>query len=427
MSHYAVVAPPLYSHVRALEALAQALIARGHRVTFIQQFEARELLKDARVGFHAVGAASHPAGSLARTLHLLANPSGLSIRAVIADLANTTDMLCRELPAVLEKLGVDGLIVDQMEAAGGLVAEASGLPFVSVACALPINREPGLPLPVMPFDYATDDRARRLYEASKKIYDWLMRGHGRIIAAHARRFGLPPRHALHDCLSPLAQISQTIPEFDFPRATLPACFHAVGPLRPLTTAAGQQPSLLPDPARPRVFASLGTLQGHRYGLFRTLARACRSIDAELLIAHCGGLDAAQAEKLKAHGATYVTDFADQHQMLRQAQVVITHGGLNTVMDAVASQTPVLAVPIAFDQPGVAARVVCSDIGRRVSRFAGSDTVADHLNLLLSDERYRQQMAALHPYLQQAGGVELAADIIERALCGQRPVVAEAAC
>lgn len=427
MSHYAVVAPPLYSHVRALEALAQALIARGHQVTFIQQFEASELLKDTRVGFHAVGAASHPAGSLTRTLHLLANPSGLSIRAVIADLANTTDMLCRELPAVLEKLGVDGLIVDQMEAAGGLVAEASGLPFVSVACALPINREPGLPLPVMPFDYATDDRARRLYDASKKIYDWLMRGHGRIIASHARRFGLPPRHALHDCLSPLAQISQTIPELDFPRATLPSCFHAVGPLRPLTTAACQQPFLTPNPARPRIFASLGTLQGHRYGLFRTLARACRSIDAELLVAHCGGLDPAQAEKLKGHGATYVTDFADQHQMLRQAQVVITHGGLNTVMDAVASQTPVLAVPIAFDQPGVAARVVCSGIGRRVSRFAGSDTVAHHLNLLLSDERYRQRMAALHPYLQQAGGVELAADIVERALRGQRPVVVEAAC
>lgn len=425
MSHYAIVAPPLYSHVRAQEALAQALIARGHRITFIQQADARALLSDPRIGFCAVGAASHPAGSLARTLHLLANPSGLSIRHIIADLASTTDMLCRELPLALEKLSIDGVIVDQMEAAGGIVAEALGLPFVSVACALPVNREPGMPLPVMPFDYATDERARRLYDASKTIYDWLMRGHGRVIARHARRFGLSPRSALHDCLSPLAQISQTLPEFDFPRKALPACFHAVGPLRPTMNVVDPPfPRSTQSPARPLIFASLGTLQGHRYSLFRTLARACRRLNAELLIAHCGGLNAAQAERLKAHGATYVTDFADQHRMLRQAQVVITHGGLNTVMDAVVSRTPVLAVPIAFDQPGVAARVVYNGIGRRVSRFASSSTVAHHLKLLLSDESYLRNMSALQPSLQRAGGVELAADIVARTLCAQRSVIAE---
>lgn len=60
MSHYAVIAPPLYSHVRALEALAQALIARGHRVTFMQQAEARTLLGDARIGFYPLGELSHP-------------------------------------------------------------------------------------------------------------------------------------------------------------------------------------------------------------------------------------------------------------------------------------------------------------------------------------------------------------------------------
>ncbi|WP_312239907.1 glycosyltransferase [Pantoea sp.] len=425
MSHYAVVAPPLYSHVRALEALAGALIARGHQITFVQQADAQTLLNDKRIGFYAVGAETHPAGSLAATLRLLANPSGLSIRRIIADLAATTDMLCRELPVALEKLNIDGLIVDQMEAAGGIVAEALGLPFVSVACALPVNREPGVPLPVMPFDYATDERARRLYEASKKVYDWLMRGHGRIIALHARRFGLSPRDALHNCLSPLAQISQTIPELDFPRQTLPACFHAVGPLR-LAPAADDQPGFLPSQsARPLIFASLGTLQGHRYGLFRTLARACRRVDAELLIAHCGGLSEAQAARLKAHGAAHVTDFANQQQMLRQAQVVITHGGLNTVMDAIVNRTPVLAVPIAFDQPGVAARVTYHGLGRRVSRFAGSDAVAHNLKQLLYDERYRNNMAALRPAIQRAGGVELAADIVERALCERRAIIAEA--
>lgn len=416
MSHYAVIAPPLYSHYQALQALALALIARGHRITFVHQPDARSLLKDSPIGFMPVGEATHPSGSLARTLQLAAHPSGVSIFRLISDMSRTTDMLCRELPSALNKLSIDGLIVDQMEAAGGLVAEAMGLPFVSVACALPVNREPGLPLPVMPFALGKDARALKLYDASSRVYDWMMRGYGRTIALHARAFGLSPRHALHECLSPLAQISQTLSELDFPRHALPDGFHAVGPLRSGQTSFAVHWPV--DHMRPVVFASLGTLQGHRFRLFKTIARACRSLDLQLLVAHCGGLNAAQAEQLHAHGATFVTDFVDQHAVLQQAQVVITHGGLNTVVDAIASATPVLAIPIAFDQPGVAARLIWHRLGRRASRFASATMLADDLRDLLGDPGYQQRMSALQPAIEQAGGVLRAAIIVEQAL--ERP-------
>ncbi|EKM0372456.1 glycosyltransferase family 1 protein [Cronobacter turicensis] len=422
MSHYAVITPPLYSHVHAMQALAQALIARGHRITFIQQAEARTLLDDPRIGFYPVGEASHPPGSLARTLRLTAHPGGPAILSLINDLARTTDMLCRELPDALTRLGVDGLIVDQMEAAGGIVADALGLPFVSVACALPVNREAGLPLPVMPFRYAQTPRARKIYQTSQQVHDWLMGRQGKVIAHHAQRLGLSPRRGLHDCLSPLAQISQTLSALDFPRHAPPPCFHAVGPLRPPLPPVAETAQ---DTARPRVFASLGTLQGHRYGLFRTIARACRDADVELLVAHCGGLNDAQAKALTASGATQVTAFTDQPLALSQSQAVITHGGLNTVMDAIASATPLLVVPLAFDQPGVAARVEHCGIGQRVSRFAGRHTFARKLKTLLGDTNARTRLAAMQRALAQAGGAVRAAQITEQALDERRPVFAQA--
>lgn len=421
MSHYAVIAPPFYSHVRALEALACELIGRGHHVTFIQQAEAHALRGDARVGFYAVGVHSHAPGSLARTLALAAHPSGFGIFRLIDALAETTAMLCHELPAALEALAVDGLIVDQMEPAGALVAEALGLPFVSVACALPVNRDETIPLPVMPFRYATGRRSRRLYAASTGVYDWLMRRQGNVLARYARQSGLGERRALHECLSPLAQISQTLPGFDFPRR-LPACFHGVGPLRQRSPAPERSGAIT---GPPHIFASLGTLQGHHYRLFRTMAQACRRINARLLIAHCGGLNTAQVNALKSRGAA-VTDFADQPAALRQSQVVITHGGLNTVMDAIASSTPILAMPLAFDQPGVAARVAYHGFGRRVSRFVTSAALAEHLEALLNDPRYRQRLAALQPQLRQAGGASFAAKVVEQALGAKRPVLAGAA-
>lgn len=422
MSHFGVVAPPFYSHFQAMQALAAVLIDRGHRVTFFHQADARRWLTDQRIGFQGLGLDSHPPGSLKQALHKAAHPSGpLGLRSIIKQLSATTAMLCAQLPAALTGQGVDALLCDQMEAAGGLVAEGLGLPFVSVACALPVNREPGLPLPVMPFAFGTDEYHRRMYQGSTQVYDWMMRPLSRVLHDASRRLGVPVRTGLHECLSPLAQISQTLTEFDFPRRHLPGHFHAVGPLRlPRTAEAGLWPV---DPQRPFVFASLGTLQGSRFAMFKQIAIACRQLDAQLLIAHCGGLGIIEERRLEHIGATWVTDFAPQQWALEKADVVVSHGGLNTVMDAVAAGTPMLILPIAFDQPGVAARVSHSGIGLQLSRRAKAPRIAAHLQRLLAHPPER--LDAMARSLALAGGVQRAAEIVEAAVIGRRPVLPEA--
>jgi MGT family glycosyltransferase len=419
MAHFGVVAPAFYSHFNALEALGGELAARGHRVTFLHRPDARQYVRDARIGFEALGAASHPPGSLAESLKRAANPGGpLGLRRVILDMAASTDMLCRELPRAIEQLGIDAIVADQMEAAGGLVAEGLGLPFVSVACALPVNREPGIPLPVMPFAFEDSERARKIVEGSTRVYDWMMGPHGRSIAANAARFGLSARHGLHECLSPLAQVSQTVEDFDFPRRALPAHFHHVGPLRApgIQNVPGQARMPAIDAGRPFVFASLGTLQGQRFGLFRRIAHACRELDVQLLIAHCGGLDAAQEQALAQAGATWVCAFAPQQAVLARADAVISHAGSNTVMDAIAARTPILALPIAFDQPGTASRVVHAGIGLKASpQFASSGHLAKLLKRLLDESGFASRLEALSGSVSASGGAPRAADIIETAL------------
>lgn len=419
MSHFGVIAPPFYSHFQAMQALAQVLTDRGHRVTFFHQVDARRWLSDPRIGFHALGQASHPPGSLQRTLHQAANPSGpLGLMAIIRQLSETTAMLCAQLPAALGQEQVDALICDQMEAAGGLVAQGLGLPFVSVACALPVNREPGVPLAVMPFAFGTDEYSQRMVQGSTQVYDWLMKPLRRVLHKASRQYGMAAPEGLHDCLSPLAQISQTIAGFDFPRRQLPAHFHPVGPLR---SSSAQERGLWPvDPQRPFIFASLGTLQGSRFGMFRQIAAACRQIDAQVLIAHCAGLGSIQERLLLQDGATWVTDFAPQQWALEQADAVVSHGGLNTVMDAVAARTPMLIMPIAFDQPGVAARVSYRGLGLQLSRRARASRIADHLRRLLTHPR--SQLDDLAHQLSQAGGAPRAADIVEAAVATRRPVL-----
>ncbi|TDX31689.1 zeaxanthin glucosyltransferase [Modicisalibacter xianhensis] len=419
--HVGIVAPPFPSHYRALQALAAELIERGHRVTFIDRADAARWLDDSRIGFHTLGHVSHPSGSLSRLLRLAASPgSPWGLLRLIRELAANTDMLCRELPEALGTLGIDLLLCDQMEAAGGLVAEAAGLPYVSVACALPVNREPGIPLPVMPMAFGQGSRYIKMYASSERVYDVLMSPLRRAIAVNAETFGLPPRDGLHECLSPYAQISQTVPGFELPRRALPAHFHHVGPLRP--PAMNQGALALPAAeGRPLVFASLGTLQGHRYRLFRRIARACRHLDVQLLLAHCGGLSAHQALALEREGASWVTDFAPQRAALERADAVITHGGLNTVMDALSTRTPMLVLPIAFDQPGVAARIEHAGVGLRASpTFAGTRSLAGELHELLHDGRFTAPLERLGAQVDAAGGVPAAADIVENTFAGAVP-------
>ncbi|WP_028694293.1 glycosyltransferase [Pseudomonas cremoricolorata] len=412
MSHFAVIAPPYPSHYQALQAVAGQLLERGHQVTFFHQADARQWLDDPRIGFCALGASSHPPGSLQQALHLAARPHGpLRLRRLIRQLAETSAMLCRELPDALRAAKVDAVLCDQMEVAGSLIGEALGLPRISMACALPVNREAGLPLPVMPFGPGHD---LRLYRGTEQVHDWLMTPLQQVIDEVCQRHQLPGRQGLHGCLSPLAQISQTLAAFDFPRQHLPAYCHATGPWR-RSTAAGAE-WVLSD-QRPLVFASLGTLQGHRFGLFMRIVRACRTLNVQLLLAHCGALDADQQAQLRNNGATWVTDFAPQQWAVQAAQVVISHGGLNTVLDAVAAHTPLLVLPIAFDQPGVAARVAYHQLGAVLPRWASSRRIAAALRPLLAGPC--AGAGTLDQALGQAGGAQRAAELIESAVASDR--------
>lgn len=424
MLHFAVLAPPFISHIRALEALASELLTRGHRISWVHQADVRPLLREPRIGFRSVGALTHPVGSLAATLARAASPGGpLGLRRVIQDVAAATDMLCREAPAALQDLGVDAVIADQMEAAGGLVAGALKLPFVSVACALPVNREPRVPLPVMPWAFAQDARAEQLNEGSARVHDWLMAPHARVIASHAQAFGLPAHQTVADCLSPLAQISQATAGLDFPRRHLPAHFHHVGPLRP---PPDTEPALnlpLKDGQR-FVFASLGTLQGGRFALFRRIARACQSLNVQLLVAHCGGLDTSQEASLAQAGATWVTGFAPQRAALARADAVCTHAGLNTVLDACVAGTPMLALPIAFDQPGVAARVAYAGSGLRLwPTLASVSALRAGLKRLFDEPAFAAGAQSIGREIAQAGGAARAADLVLQAIQSGRPVLA----
>src|SRR5262249_20878000 len=112
--------------------------------------------------------------------------------------------------------------------------------------------------------------------------------------------------------------------------------------------------------RPLIYASLGTMQNGSESIFRTIAEGCAGLDAQLVISLGGGLDPARLGVLE--GDPVVVLYAPQLEILKRAAVVITHAGLNTVLESLAEGVPLVALPLGNDQPGVAARVAARGAG-----------------------------------------------------------------
>ena len=156
-----------------------------------------------------------------------------------------------------------------------------------------------------------------------------------------------------------------------------------------------------------------TAQKH---IFRTIAEACAGLRVQLVLSLGGGLNPARLGVLL--GDPFVVSYAPQLQLLKRAAAVITHAGLNTVLESLAEGVPLVAIPQGNDQPGVAARVAAKGVGiviprRKLSvsrlRNAQPDPVLEETG------NTEQPHGTLQTAMQKINGLETAVDIIEDAL------------
>jgi zeaxanthin glucosyltransferase len=409
--HFGIISPPVPGHLHPFGALGRELIARGHRVTLVHVPDLANRAEAEGLEFAVVGISDFPVGSLATSLRQLATLNGLAaLRFTIGEIRKTTEILCRDAATAIQAAKIDVLLVDQTEPAGGAISEYLGLPFVTICNALALNREPDVPPPFTPWNYHSRWWARIRNAAGHAVFDRLMRSITEVVNAHRARWKLPKLHTLSDSFSRLAQISQQISAFDFPRRALPSNFHYVGPIRrPYGKIDFPWEHL---DGRPLVYASLGTLQNRKEQLFRYFAVACSQLNLQLVLAHGGGLDEAFIASLPRN--TIAVSYAPQLEVLAHAQLTLTHAGLNTVLDSLTFGVPLLAVPIAFEQPAIASRVRWCDVGEVIPY---ADVTADRLRKIIeqmqANPKYSNNAKSIQRSISEAGGVRRAADLVEK--------------
>jgi MGT family glycosyltransferase len=263
------------------------------------------------------------------------------------------------------------------------------------------------PTPSASWGFRGDEQGVKRNAGGYRIADMLMRPIRKVLEQQAAAWGVDLAQV--DAGSPLLQVAQCPPGLDFPRATLPASFRYCGPFR----GSGAADVTLPSD-RPLVYCSLGSLQGNRPRLFAAMSRACAELGARAVVAHGGLLSEAAARALP--GDPIASAYWPQTSVLPRCSAALLHGGFNTVLDALAAGVPVGVRPLAFEQPGTAARVAHSGAGLVITGgLLGAAKFRKALTALLQQGSYRQAAARASGEMSRLGGAAFAADLADEAL------------
>ena len=153
----------------------------------------------------------------------------------------------------------------------------------------------------------------------------------------------------------------------------------------------------------------------RLDVFRTFVAAlAKHKDLQLVLSVGDHVDSRQIGPVPSNAI--IVKRVPQLELLKQASVCITHAGLNTVLESLTQGVPQVAIPVTFDQPGVAARIADKKTGVVTSL---DKLTADHLltllNEVINNPIYRDNARKLQTTIAKTNGLSVAADLVEDSL------------
>jgi zeaxanthin glucosyltransferase len=411
------VSLPLTGHVNPMIGLARKMRSRGHEISFIGFPDIGPVICAADLKFVSFGEKEFPEGSAAGSTAPISKLRGFeAMGGFAASLSRAYfKAACEHLPRVLAENGVEALVLDMSYRYLELVPLSLGMPYAQVWNILPIDGSGTTPpcLVSRPYEDTAEARVRNVEDLKAMgAYVAYMQ---EAAADYARSVGLDIDWSdPTPSVSKLAVVAQAPKEFDFPVNPWPPQFHYTGPF---FDDAAREPVPFPWEkldGRPLVYASLGTLVNGIESIYKTILSALGKLpDVQAVLSIGKNVQLANLGAIPSN--VIVVEKAPQIELLKRAALCITHAGFNTTLESLAHGVPMVAIPIAFDQPGVAARIAYHRVGEFIEV---DDLTVDALLALMQKVRetaaYSENAQRFKDIIAKHRGLDVAAEIIERA-------------
>jgi MGT family glycosyltransferase len=386
---------PVRGHVNPTLPVVADLVARGEDVTYCLPAEDESLIRSTGARFRPVANSFPEARQRTGGAMSLSELPAAGVRGAI-----------RTLPELLEIVEGDRpsyVVYDAYCLAGRLVAQLAGLPAIATyatyafneqALAVVSSRRPAGPSsgPELPgFEEAVQELVQRFNVGPFGLLDFLFHPEPLNIAFLPREF------------QPAGE-------------TFDDRWVFVGP------SLGPRPEAEALPLEhleggPVAYVSLGTVYNERPDFFRTVLRAFEGTGWRVVIATGTWVDTGDLGPVPDN--VILRAWVPQLEMLRRADVFVSHGGMNSTMEALAHAVPLVVVPQQSEQRVTAGRVAELGLGRHLDPDdVTPESLLEAVTALVSEPGVAEpgvaeRLAAMQKAALAGGGHERAAAEILR--------------
>ncbi|PWW02910.1 MGT family glycosyltransferase [Paenibacillus cellulosilyticus] len=386
-------------HINPTIAVVQELIARGEEVMYFCIEAYRERLEQT--------------GAVVRTFD-----DQQFIRAFISGgrtyplervngLLMTADIV---IPSVLEQIEgeqFDYVIHDSMFGCGRILAQILQLPAISSCTSFAQSEADFNNLLDKSWINAPEEVINPIKEKCKSLTTAIM-----------ERYGVEINSPYEVFCNPASQtIVYTTREFQPRGETFDTSYRFVGPSIAARTAQDSfDLSVIEE--KSLIYISLGTVFNMANDFYRLCFEALGSSEHRVVMSVGSRTQIADLGDIPSN--FIVRKYVPQTQVLQQAKLFITHGGMNSTHEGLYYEVPLIVIPQAADQPIIAGQVASIGAGIKLQMQGLTvDQLRDAVDQVLGHASYKEAAKKMSESLHQAGGFKHAVDSIIAYISGHR--------
>jgi MGT family glycosyltransferase len=312
------------------------------------------------------------------------------------------------LREIIEEVRPDVIVEDNVVAFPAL--PASGIPWVRIASCNPAEiKDEEVPPPFSGYPAANRSRWEDYWAEYRRTHAEM---HAAFDAFCVERGAppLPDLEFIHE--SPHLNLYLYPDEADYARASpLDGRWINLQTSVRTTDAAWELPEPLASGDGPLIYLSLGSLGSGDVALMQKLIDSLADTRDRVIVSM-----GPQHEQLRLAANMTGAEFLPQTSLLGLVDLVITHGGNNTVTESLYLGKPMVLLPLFWDQYDNAQRMDETGFGIRLDTYGHKpEELTIAIESLLGDRWLHERLDAVSSRLQAAPGTVAAADAIERLL------------
>ena len=130
---------------------------------------------------------------------------------------------------------------------------------------------------------------------------------------------------------------------------------------------------------------------HHIELYRLVIEALEQLGYQAVVSLGGNKEFINNVSCN-NSTTKVYNYIDQYEAIKQSDLVITHAGMNTVLESLTLGKPILAIPIMGDQSNIAARIKYLQLGDYIHPKSINQTlIKDSINGIIESEKIKNNL------------------------------------